>query len=250
MPTPLKTILKDIGLSQSETDVYVASLKLGEAQVTDIAHACRMTRTTAASILERLEERGLVSVHRSKGRTLYWIEDPHVLIEQERDRLKLVEHLAGRLHTLYHSEDKKPTAEIYDSKESIMRLMTKVVEELGKGDEMLTFEAPLSHHYQTVMSEERFMTLAGKRAKKGVLTRSLIPEGQEEAVRPEALRHNVEVRVMPSGLAFETSLWIFRRSVVTFSGTHLFAVRTNHKHTAESFRSLFEFIWRSSRPLH
>jgi len=99
------------------------------------------------------------------------------------------------------------------------------------------------------MSDELFYSLSKQKVAKGIQTRSLIPSGQENLVRPESLTHAIQVKVMPPGIIFDSSLWIFGQSVVMFSGTHTFAIRIINRHMSESVRSIFEFLWAQSRPL-
>ena len=249
MASSLKTLLETLGLSKREADVYLASLRLGEATSQDIAHAVGLTRTTVASVLERLCTQGFVSVHRKSGKRLYWIEDPHILVEHEKARLGVVEELAGRLHSEYHQADKKPDAEVCDTREGIVNLMVKVVEELPEGSEICTIESPAAHHYQAVMSDELFTALSKRKTSKGIRTNVLIPAGSQSAIRPGSLDHRVSVRVLPPGLMFESSLWLFGTSLVLFSGTHTFAVRVNHRHMYESLQGLFSFLWETGAHL-
>lgn len=243
MPTPIKTLLKHLGFSQKEADVYLASIRLGEAVIQEIARAAKLPRTTTSSILERLGQQGFVSARTERGKQVYWIEDPHILVEHEKARLEVFEQLSGRLHVEYHKSDKKPTAEVYDTKKGIIKLMANIIDGLKRGEEIMTFETPSAGHYQAVLPDEMFHAFSRVKIRKGVRTRSLIAGGQQEYVRTEALQHNVEVRILPKGLAMETSFWILGNSVVLFSGTHTFAVRINHRHTFESMRSLFEYFW-------
>ena len=249
MPTPLKVLLQQLGLHASEADVYLACLHLGEAGVQEIAHEAKLPRTTVASILDRLRSEGFVSIRTQQGRHRYWIEDPHILVEREKNRLTVFEELSGRLHTEYHKADRRPTAELYESKEAISNLMCKVLDEAHKGDEFLTWESPAGKHYQAVVSDEFFHTVSKQKITKGIQTRSLIPAGQEMFIRPDALKHGVAVRTLPVGMQMEISLWVIDHSIILFSGTHLFAIRITHRHTAESFRHLFNFLWGASAPL-
>ncbi len=249
MPTSLKLLLQQLGLHPSEAEVYLACLHLGEASAQDIAHEAKLTRTTTASILGRLAKDGFVSIRTHHGRQRYWIEDPHILVEREKHRLTIFEELSGRLHTEYHKADHRPTAEMYESAEAITNLMCKVLDEAKKGDEFLTWESPAGKHYQAVIPDEFFHIFSKQKITKGIRTRSLIPMGQEEFIRPEALKHNVDVRTLPAGMQVEISLWVIDDSIILFSGTHLFAIRITHRHTAESFRHLFDFIWGASAPL-
>ncbi len=245
----IKSLLTSLNLSTSEIEVYLASLKLGEAVVSEIAHTAQLPRTTTASILERLCNQGLVILEKSKGKSVYWIQDPSVLIEQEQTKLQVIQQLTGQLHAQYHQNDKKPTAEIYDTRQSITSLVSKSLAEMRKGDFMLTIDSPGVGNYQQVMSDETFHALSRIKVSKGIQTRSLIPSDQENFVRPQALVHAITVKVLPPGILFDSSMWIFSNSVVLFSGTHIFAVKISNKHMAESMRSVFNFLWQQSRPL-
>jgi sugar-specific transcriptional regulator TrmB len=249
MATPIRTLLKHIGLSEPEANVYIVSLRLGESGVSEIAHGAKISRTTTASILERLKERGFLSTHTTRGKKRYWIEDPHVLVEQGKAHLEVLELLAGRLHSEYHQADKKPTAQIFDSRDGLAHLLSKVIDDVDKGGEILTFESPSAKHYQAILADELFHALSKQKVKKGIRTRSLIPTGQESFIRPEALKHNVQVRTLPQGVLVESSFWMFGNTLVLFSGTHTFAVRINHRHMKESMTNLFEMAWSLSTPL-
>lgn len=249
MSTPVRTLLKQTGLSDAEANVYLVSLRLGEASASQIAHAAKQTRTTTASILDRLKDRGFLTAYSSHGKKIYWIEDPHILVEHGKAHLEVLEVLAGRLHGEYHKADKKPTAEVFDTKESLTHLITKVVQELDRGDEILTFESPSSQHYQAVLTDELFHALSKQKVKKGVRTKALIPAGQETFIRPGSLAHNIDIRILPQGVLVESSFWMFHNTLVLFSGTHTFAVRINHRHMKESLANLFQMAWDMSKPL-
>ena len=249
MTTSLKSLLKQLGLGSKEATVFIALSRLGEASVQDIAHESKLPRTTTASILDRLKEFGYVTVHKSKGKYVYWIEDPHILVEQEKVRLEVAQQLAARLHLQYHQADKKPTVEIYDTKAGIKKLMTQVIMDVSKGAEFLVFESPMNKHYQAVLSEEFFHVMAKQKEKKGIRTRALVPSGHEQHIRPKSLEYTIDVRTLPQGVAMETSFWILEKSIVMFYGAHTFAVKMNHPHTQESMKSLFEYLWGQSSPV-
>ena len=82
MPTPLKTLLKNLKLSEKEAMVYIASTRLGEATVQEIAHESKLPRTTVGSILDRLKELGYVTPQ--KEVPLYCDHGGVIVVEGER----------------------------------------------------------------------------------------------------------------------------------------------------------------------
>lgn len=249
MPTDLKNLLVEFGFSSAEIDVYLSAVRLGESTAAEIAHQAKLPRTTAASILKRLEQEGLVSLHKQKNKFLYWIESPAVLVENQKTKLALTELLQSRLNLEYRREDKKPTVEIFETKKSILHLINKVLEECRKGSEILTWDSPLTQNYLKVMPEDLFKVLSNRKVTKGIQTRSLIPNGQQQLVNKN-ISPAIKVRILPPGLVFDTSIWIYNNSIVLFSGTHTFAVRITNRHMQESIRSLFNFLWSLSAPFN
>ena len=242
-------LLEQAGLSAREALVYAAALRLGSGTADDISHAAKLTRTTTKSILERLRGMGYVSLQTARRKHVYWAEGAEVVVQKERLRIAALEDVLKTIGTEFHTADKKPQTEVFDTRASIVTLVTRAIAESGRNDEILTFEAPNAVNYQSVMGDELFLALAKEREAKGIRTRSLIPAGHEKSVRPKALQYNVQVRVLPPELSYATSTWIFGSSIVLFSGSQTFAVLIKHPDMAHTFRNLFEFMWTAATPL-
>jgi HTH-type transcriptional regulator, sugar sensing transcriptional regulator len=76
MATDFKKLFTSLGLSATETSVYLASLKLGPTSVQDIAKKAKLSRTATYDAISALQERGLLSsVERGKKR-FFAAEDP------------------------------------------------------------------------------------------------------------------------------------------------------------------------------
>lgn len=245
----INKILSELGLSPSETDVYLALLELGEASVQEVGHKSKLPRTTTASILDRLQLRGLVSIQHKSSKRIYWVETPRSLSENYRAKALLAEQLNQKVASMYRQADKKPHVEIFDNEKAIINLINKTINSLPKGSEILTWDSPLAANYLNIMSEEMFSILSDKKISKGVQTRSLIPYGQSEYVNKKNLKPSVKVRVAPEGLGFSSSTWVFNDCLVLFSGIHVFAVCITNKNINHDFKSTFEYLWQRSTPL-
>jgi|SRR5579872_6486 len=250
MASDLKNLLTEFGLTSAEIEIYLACTRLGEATVSEIGHNAKLPRTTAGSILERLKQHGLVTTHKNKNKNLYWVENPLILVEKEKARLAVAEQLRSRLNLQYHRDDKKPSVEIYDSRDQIINLINKFLSESPKGSEILTWDSPVAKNYVKVMSEDLFRALSNRKISKGIQTRSLIPNGQQHLVNKNSLSSAIKVRVLPEGLIFDTSIWAYGNSIVLFSGNQTFAIKISNKNIKESIQALFSFLWNLSSPLN
>src|SRR3990167_7172928 len=90
----LGNALREIGLSDKEVAVYLASLKLGSQPVSVIAKNSNLNRTTTYVILRKLLEKGLMSKY-SKGGVLYFTpsspENIKTYVERKKRELDLAE---------------------------------------------------------------------------------------------------------------------------------------------------------------
>lgn len=84
-------VLERLGYSANEAKVYLVSLAMGEAHVSDISEKIKMPRSTVQVIVERLHEDGLMNFYAMR-RYKYWVaEDPTILLEKLKQREVLVE---------------------------------------------------------------------------------------------------------------------------------------------------------------
>jgi len=78
-------VIEQLGYSPREAKVYLASLRLGEAHISDIADKVGMPRTSVQAIMERLHADGLVNYYVMR-RYKYWVaENPqHILFNLQK----------------------------------------------------------------------------------------------------------------------------------------------------------------------
>jgi len=85
-------VIEQLGYSPREAKVYLASLRLGEAHISDIAEKVGMPRTSVQAIMDRLHTDGLVNFYVMR-RYKYWAaESPeHILFRLQKKEEALLE---------------------------------------------------------------------------------------------------------------------------------------------------------------
>jgi PAS domain S-box-containing protein len=95
-------VIEQLGYSSKEAKVYLASLGLGEAHISDIATKVKMPRSTVQVIVERLREDGLMNFYIMR-RYKYWVaEKPEKLLEMLKKREETVEAALPELAKVRH----------------------------------------------------------------------------------------------------------------------------------------------------
>jgi predicted transcriptional regulator len=128
--------LKEIGLSETEVDVYLALLKTSGAQPASIvANKTRMNRTTAYKTLLQLAKRGLVAKTLKYGIISFYADEPEEklknLIESKQDKLqeanrKIFEELPA-LMMKDANYDRLPKVRYYEGVEGIKQIYEMIL---------------------------------------------------------------------------------------------------------------------------
>jgi sugar-specific transcriptional regulator TrmB len=244
----IKTALKNLGYKPNEINVYVGLTQLGESPASKIAKKIDLPRTTVISILDKLEADNLLSTHKYKGTTSYWVESPKILHQKFANKMKIAEELDTLLTDLYHSEADFPYAKIYDSKSGIRNFIEKTLIELPKKTIIQTIDAAGSGNYEKIFSNDVGKTLIELKNKKQITTHTLIPHGQLEAINKEKIeKQNIVLKEMPDNINFQASMWIINDMLVLFSGKYPFIVAIKHKIITHSMKSVYDFLWELSQ---
>ncbi len=249
MKQEIEKNLKDLGLSPNEVKVYVALTKLGESPASKVAKKADIPRTTAISILEKLQKENLISSHSYRGTAYYWIESPFIFKESLFTKIRLAEDLGALLGGLYREEAHFPTAKIYDTKSGIRKSIEKMLASLDKKDIIYTIDTPNEGNYLKIYGENIENIILNQKKKKSIQTVTLVPNGSYKEINPRKIKNqSIAIRELPPGINFKGSLWIVKNTVFHFSGNPPFLVALNHKNIAEGIKSIFDFLWDLSTP--
>ncbi|MDA1060625.1 MAG: hypothetical protein O3B47_02435 [bacterium] len=127
----LEDYLQKIGLSESESKVYIELLKIGSQVVSTIAKRAGFNRTTTYSILKSLENKGIVSSYINGGIKYFAPGDPNCLVGYVDQKCRKYEYyrdgllaLIPKFRTLSeHSFIQHPKVAYFDGVEGVKHLM-------------------------------------------------------------------------------------------------------------------------------
>lgn len=123
--------LQEVGLSEKEARVYLASLELGEATAQQIAAKALVNRPATYMMIESLTQRGLMSSFMRGKKRVFAAEQPGKLVEYVRRRnveaqkaLKNLEMEIAKNRGLKTGE--KPVVKVLEGKEGIKAIIDDV----------------------------------------------------------------------------------------------------------------------------
>src|SRR3989344_2228294 len=240
--------LKELGLNTSEIKVYQALAKLGEAPASQVAKSANMRRTTAISILEKLILDKLITAHKYRGKTFYWIESPQAFIDSLNIKLDIAKEMDITLRNIYKSDGVFPAVEVHDTVSGIRSFIEKIISNSRPKSIIYTIDSPNKGNYSKIYPERIETTLLNQKKKKDIHTLTLIPHGSFKDIASYKLKSQyITLRELPEGIDFEASIWLINDKLVHFSGNPPFIVAIRHEKIVESFRQLFDFLWNISK---
>lgn len=245
----IKKSLSELDFSPNEIKIYLALTALGESPASQIAKKAELPRTTAISILEKLSVKGFFSKHNYRGVAYYWVETPRILEEVFLNKVEAAHKLADYLREIYRTEHSFPFVEVYDTVRTIKNFIEKTLINLKKNSVIYTIDAPHLGNYNKIFSDQFGEIFLNLKKKKNVLTKTLIPADSFSLINPKKIRlQNIEIREMPRGIDFSSSLWFVSDLLVLFSGQPPFIVAVKHKSIVSSCQNIFNFLWLLAQP--
>lgn len=164
--------LTKAGLNDSEAKVYLASLELGETNISRIAQKSGIKRTTTYLVVGGLKEKGLMHEIKKQRKTYFYAEDPRQIIEKMEENLKDMSNLVPELLAIANFIDKKPSIRFYEGKTGIKELYKDMLK-YPKSEALEWY----SESYATEFDESFFVDyFTPTRIKNKIWVRAILPD--------------------------------------------------------------------------
>ncbi|MFY9457677.1 MAG: helix-turn-helix domain-containing protein [Candidatus Spechtbacterales bacterium] len=236
-------ILKDFGFSQKEASVYLATLALGEASVTDIAQKAKLPRTTCYEIIKSLTLRHMVSYFSARGRRVYVAESPAKIISFWEHRASTLKDLLPKLQAIEGRASARPTIRFYEGEEGLKTILDEVIEEKRNFDAITSIDDAFH------LLEGDFAEFIELRKKRYLHVRLLTHKSkQSHDMRGRDSSELRETRFVPARYKFKTANFIFgdKIALLSLGEEHPVGLIVTDKSLADTFRMYFELLWNSA----
>lgn len=247
IPTAIRPLLKRIGLSDREIEVYLALLPLKLARASAIAKAAKQSRSHTYLVLRSLEERGLVA-EVERGRVLHFVAEPPDRLlgyvkDREQELRELQPIIAGALPMLASMTRPlpgEPRVTVLHGTEGIKRVYRDIL--LRPFVSFFNPEVDYEHFGGNIVH-----MLFGKDAVlrgKDLLVNNA---GAKRYICEVPPHEEYEIRLLPPGVTFDADVIIFgdEVSVFTFADQPV-TMRIENPYLADAFRSWHGALWNIS----
>ncbi|MBU2441327.1 MAG: hypothetical protein KKA43_03270, partial [Nanoarchaeota archaeon] len=129
--------LQRLGLSEKESHIYLALVKLGETTANNLAKQTSSNRTVTYNVLQQLVEKGLVSYVKKQGKRFYLISKPEALKVSIKEKAELADELVSEINKIRPLSSSFKNVEIYEGLEG----MKVVFDEIRKAKDLRVLNA-------------------------------------------------------------------------------------------------------------
>ena len=119
--------LQEIGLSNVETQVYLALLKNGTSSVKELAKKTKVYRTNLYDILDQLSKKGFVSEFTEENTKKYLATNPGYLQDFLAEKQELARNLIPKLKEIQNKSIEETTVQVFKGKAGIKYLLDLVL---------------------------------------------------------------------------------------------------------------------------
>ena len=234
-------LLQEAGLTGTEAKIYLALLEKGSCKAGEISRRAGIHRRNIYDALERLMHKGLVSYIKTNNRNYYEASNPEKLtaiIDEKQKRLEQIMPELQLKRTL--SREKKETV-FFRGKQAIKTIFQ---DQISTAEEIMVFGDAVNVNQ---IIKYYFPIFDKQRTEKGIRVRMIFDDSarKEEYLKKIPLS---QIRFIRKGSTAPTSTNIYSDKIsMIIWDENPKAILITEPALAESFKSYFEFIWRTAK---
>ena len=159
-------ILKNIGLNDTQADIYLMLLHTGKSTMTELSRKSGVKRPTLYDNIQILLDLGLVIKTFENGKKFYSADTPDRLINIITQKQTLVQSVLPDLFKMHSQSSQKATIQLFDGKRGAEKVHEMALK--YHKDYKTYFIGSVVNSLFDVLTEEQVIDYVAKRIKKGV----------------------------------------------------------------------------------
>ena len=241
-------ILESIGLTKSETKVYISLLELGSSSVGAIINKSKVTSSKIYELLDKLIHKGLASSVIKKGIKYFEAAPPSRILdylkekdEELKNQIINIKNILPELELKQKLSKEISEISVYKSMKGIETIFSIILNILKKNDGYYVFGARSG---ATEAQRIFLLKYHEKRIAKGIKLKILFSKDIRNITQPYKQMKFTEVRCMNSGLMSPTQTMIVKdKTIIILWKENPMGIIIDNKEIAESYKKYFWFLW-------
>ncbi len=248
-------VIKEIGLTDSETKVYLALLELGDSTRSDIVNRSMIAGSKVYEILERLKEKGLVSIYTQNKVKHFKPTNPKQLItylEDQKEHISQVEKqvsiILPKLLAEFQSSKEEQEVELLSGLKGLEILFREQIEILNSNDTCYVIGGTRGTEEEA--TQAFFEKIHLLREQKKIRTKMLFNLRQKattESLYSSKKYPGTTTRYIPHTSPVAINVYKDRTVIIIF-GKKVTAIHIKSQDAANSFMEYFDLLWKQAKP--
>lgn len=233
----VREILRKIGLSDEEVNIYLLLLKKGNSKATTISKELGVARTTIYRFLSSLHEKGLIGENIQNNVKYFYPVNPERIPEIIEERAEEAKEIVPKLTSLQRGIEDEARVELFKGKEGIKSIMRDILRERKP----YTFLGEAEKYFSEI--EIFVIQWLRKVEAKKVHGKLLCSKDQKfKIARTE------KYKLLSHDLIPEISVWTYgnKTALMIFSDPP-YAILINNKQVTSGNKKTFDYFWTIAR---
>jgi predicted transcriptional regulator len=255
----LTKIFQNLGLTDKEAKVYLASLEIGTNPVSEIGKKSKINRVTTYDILEKLIKKGLVNYIVRRNIKYFSATDPELIATEYKRRAEELYVALPELKKL-HGETSVHKVQYFEGLEGIKRVYEDSLKSINPDKESENGEAAAAggRFESTILNFANAKEIRSiwptyendytkKRIEKGIVLKNIAPDEEFGRIIQAQDKDNFsETRLIPKEkFSFTNEIIIYNNKVaiISLAAADPLAILIENRDIAQSQRTIFNLIW-------
>lgn len=248
----METILKEIGLTEAESKIYIALLDLGETTVGPIADKSGVAYSKIYILLEKLINKGLAS-YITKNKVKYFSPaDPKKILDYLDSKKENIEKQKNEIEKILPNLQKKlkfvkekERVEVFEGYEGLKTVYNEELDLLNENDEILVIGGSAGAYTDKTKYQLFFKKINELRLKKKIRYKIIFNENvkNEENVTFWEKQDLTNVRYLLQDTPASLNIHSDRVMIIYWTKEMPKVFLISSKVAADSFKKYFEALW-------
>lgn len=239
-----KEILRELGLTNNETEVYLTLLKAGSISVNDIAEKSALHRQAVYDALDRLLEKGFVSFVVKNNKKYFQGMNPEKILEYLKEKEEKFKSVLPELIELTMLPREDTFVEVFKGKGIVRTVYRDIIKEFQKkaGEVLISGVDEWKFLKEDrIALQQHLKRLQKLRCKERILVKekdTYFVEGHQTTYRWISKEAFNPTPIFAYGNKFTIIVW----------GNPSYAIIIENRNLADSYRKQFNLLWKISKP--
>lgn len=234
--------IKDLGLTDNETKIYLILLKDGEMNPSEISQKLSLHRGYVYDALDRMQEKGVVNLSVKQNKKVFNAVSPNNLLELLRLKLDNFKKIVPNLKEITKPNKENVGSEMYKGMRVYRDILKDIISSVKKNDELLLMgidEEVLTKEVEPIYLEQYLNIIKSKRIRE----RIIIKKGGKRIKKS-----NLQYKEFDSKHIGSVSQIIYGDKVALFIfGDPHYLIILRNKDIAETYKKQFELMWKIAK---